>query len=222
MAADEQPEDLKLMVIGDSKVGKSCFILSYIDKIFIKRLGYGDNATGAKYSIHGKSFYINFADSHGAPEYDKIRPLSYSFSDVFLICFDVSNRDSFESIESKWIPSIGKGGFVPKDTPFIIVGCKDDLRNENSAERNILIHAYSRVYVETIPSDVVAIIGMHLGNYSKIDVEAHSLINKYTNAHKYMVCSALEMRGLKEIVRVVAELHLAPPKKSGNTNCIIL
>jgi cell division control protein 42 len=37
----------------------------------------------------------------GTTEYDRVRPLSYAHSDVFLICFSVGIPGSFESVREK-------------------------------------------------------------------------------------------------------------------------
>ena len=134
---------------------------------------------------------------------------------MFLVCFDIANRESFKSVERKWIPETSDN-YVLKRTPFIIVGCKDDLREgfnleEDCPERDILIYGYSKASCNpTMPSDVMDVIGIYLGN--KIDFDAQRLVNKYRHCHQYMVCSALEMRGLKEIIREVGSCCLVPKK----------
>jgi Ras family protein A len=54
-------------------------------------------------------------------DYDRLRPLSYPQTDVFLLAFSVSSKDSLENIEHKWVPEIRR--FCP-DTPCLVVGCK--------------------------------------------------------------------------------------------------
>ena len=61
----------------------------------------------------------------GQEDYDRLRPLSYPMTDVFIVCFDVSRRASFENVRHKWYPEIKH--FCP-DVPSILVGMKNDLR----------------------------------------------------------------------------------------------
>ena len=61
----------------------------------------------------------------GQEDYDRLRPLSYPMTDVFLVCFDVSRRASFENVKHKWYPEIKH--FCP-DASSILVGMKSDLR----------------------------------------------------------------------------------------------
>jgi cell division control protein 42 len=37
---------------------------------------------------------------------DRLRPLSYPQTDVFLVCFSVVNPTSFEHVKEKWVPEI--------------------------------------------------------------------------------------------------------------------
>jgi len=53
--------------------------------------------------------------------------LSYPQTDVFLLCFSVDSRVSFENLKTKWLEEIQH--FAP-NVPFIIVGTKFDLRKE--------------------------------------------------------------------------------------------
>ena len=46
-------------------------------------------------------------------------------TDVFVVCFDVSRRASFENVRNKWFPEVQH--YCP-DTPSILVGMKSDLR----------------------------------------------------------------------------------------------
>ncbi|XP_048237534.1 rho-related protein racA-like [Haliotis rufescens] len=66
------------------------------------------------------------SDETESEDYDRLRPLSYPQADVFLVCFDVTNRDSFKNIRKKWYPE------VDLHCPYkarVIVGCKTDLRD---------------------------------------------------------------------------------------------
>jgi len=61
-------------------------------------------------------------------ESDRLRPLSYPQTNIFLICFSVANRCSLENVSAKWFPEIDHHC---KNVPFILVGTKSDLRNSN-------------------------------------------------------------------------------------------
>lgn len=77
-------------------------------------------------------------DTAGQEEYDGLRPLSYSDTNVVLICFNINCEISAKNVTEKWNPEIRH--FCPS-CPVILVGCKKDLRidsniTENSAGTN--------------------------------------------------------------------------------------
>ena len=119
-------QNLKLVVVGDGGVGKSSFLIcgttshfpsDYVPTVF-------DNYV-ANMMVNGKPFSVGLWDTAGQEDYDRLRPLSYPATDVFVLCFDVSNRSSFQNVTAKWIPEVRH--FVP-ETPILLLGTKTDLR----------------------------------------------------------------------------------------------
>ncbi len=62
-------------------------------------------------------------DTAGQEDYDRLRPLSYPQTDVFLICFSVVSPSSFENVTSKWCPEIKHHC---ADAPILLVGKEND------------------------------------------------------------------------------------------------
>jgi len=122
---------IKLVVIGDGAVGKTCLLISYANNRFPEDYiptvfdNYVVNLTAGQDTIE-----LGLWDTAGQEEYDRLRPLSYANANVFLVCFSVVNPVSYENISSKWIPELIH--FCP-DVPSILVGTKIDLRGEESA-----------------------------------------------------------------------------------------
>jgi Ras-related C3 botulinum toxin substrate 1 len=61
----------------------------------------------------------------GRKDYDKLRPLAYPDTDVFMICFSVVNPASLEDVKTKWFPEVEH--HCPT-TPYFLVGMMTDLR----------------------------------------------------------------------------------------------
>ena len=36
----------------------------------------------------------------------RVRPLIYPNTDVFLVCFNITNPDSYDKVREKWVPEI--------------------------------------------------------------------------------------------------------------------
>ncbi|XP_030828131.1 rho-related protein racA [Strongylocentrotus purpuratus] len=124
-------EAIKLLVVGDGAVGKSCLFISYTTNSFPSDYvptvfdNYASNVI-----VNGVPYSLGLWDTAGQEDYDRLRPLSYPQTDVFLICYSVDNRDSFLHVEDKWYPELTH--YCPK-TPIVLVGTKIDLRGASTS-----------------------------------------------------------------------------------------
>ena len=58
-------------------------------------------------------------DTAGQDEYNRLRPLSYPDADCIILCFAIDQKDSFDNIETKWLPEINH--HAPY-CPLILIG----------------------------------------------------------------------------------------------------
>ena len=55
-----------------------------------------------KIMVDGQNYELTLFDiSYCQEEYDKLRPLSYDNTDVFLLCFSIVEPDSFDNVREK-------------------------------------------------------------------------------------------------------------------------
>ena len=165
---------VKVVLVGDGAVGKTCAIISYTTNRFPGEYipTVFDNYS-ANLVIHGVPCAIGLWDTAGQEDYDRLRPLSYPQTDVFLICFSVINPDSFEDVKEKWYPEVSR--HCPK-TPIILVGLKLDLRDDKET-------------VEKLKKERLA----------PITYEQGMKMAEKIGAFKYVECSAFTQKGLKEV-----------------------
>ena len=52
-------------------------------------------------------------DTAGQEEYDKLRPMAYTDTDVFIVCFSMVDKDSLENILNKWAPEVNSFFIMP-------------------------------------------------------------------------------------------------------------
>ena len=77
--------------------------------------------------ICDEPYTLNLFDTAGQTDFDKLRPLSYPRTDIFLVCYSVVSHTTFHNVREIWVPEINH--FCP-DTPFLLVGTQTDLREE--------------------------------------------------------------------------------------------
>lgn len=80
-------------------------------------------------TVDGAPVNLGLWDTAGQEDYDRLRPLSYPQTEVFLICFSLVNPASCENVKSKWISEIRHHA---PDVPIILVGTKMDLRDDRA------------------------------------------------------------------------------------------
>ena len=71
-------------------------------------------------------YTLGLFDTAGQEDYDRLRPLSYPQTDVFLVCFSVTSPASFENVKEKWFPEVSArkvGGCSEDRTDFPSIPC---------------------------------------------------------------------------------------------------
>eukprot|EP01084_Bolivina_argentea_P149943 261858_1 len=129
-------QDIKCVVVGDGAVGKTCLLISYttndFPKDYVPTVFDNYNAT---VMANGQQVNLGLWDTAGQEDYDRLRPLSYPQTNVFLVCFSVISRDSYANIQEKWIPEITHHA---PGVPKLLVGTKSDLRNDSQFKSNLI------------------------------------------------------------------------------------
>ena len=121
--------ELKILTLGDTSVGKSSFIIKFIDDRFsinyIATLGF--DFKQKKLTINDETIRLKIFDTAGQERFKSISLNIIKKADGILLLYDIGNRDSFESV-SNWIKSIREIG--EEKVCIILIGNKCDLPEE--------------------------------------------------------------------------------------------
>lgn len=145
---------IKCVVVGDGAVGKTSLLISYTTNTFPRDYipTVFDNYTttillpGSGQGEESQVYKLNLWDTAGQEEYDRLRPLSYPQTDIFLVCFSISERSSLRNVVDKWYPEIVQNSSPSGDEscrgrgkyPMFLVGTKADLRDDPEERARLL------------------------------------------------------------------------------------
>lgn len=120
---------VKVVVIGDGTVGKTCFLMSYVQRSFPNEYipTIFDNHS-ADVDYFGKHVLMELYDTAGQEDYNRLRLLSYPRTDVFLVCYNITDPTTLNNVENRWVKELQ---VKCPDTPKILVGLKCDLREDS-------------------------------------------------------------------------------------------
>ncbi|XP_065169841.1 rho-related protein racB-like [Atheta coriaria] len=123
----EEEQTIRITVVGDGHTGKTCLLIGYKDKV------YNDvyiptvfDSYSMNIPINNKNYRLILQDTAGQEDYDNLRPLGYPQTDVFIICYAIDRKDSYQNVEFKWAKEVRH---YLKKCKIILVGTKCDMRD---------------------------------------------------------------------------------------------
>lgn len=192
-------ETIKCVVVGDGAVGKTAMLISYTTNSFPDEyLPTVFDNYAAHVMVDGKVFSLGLWDTAGQDDYDRLRPLSYPQTDVFLMCYSIISPNSFNNVSNKWAPEVSH--HCP-DTPIILVGLKSDLRNDTDMK------------------NVLAAKGLAM-----VSSEAGAEAAKKLGCVTHLECSAMTQDGLKTVFDTAITTSIRKKEKDAKAKkkCTIL
>jgi Ras-related protein Rab-1A len=119
----------KLLLIGNSGVGKSCILMRYADNSFTENFF---NTIGVDFKI--KTITLNdqvvkmqIWDTAGQDRFRTLTSSYYRGAHGIIIVYDVTNKDSFDNVK-QWMQEIEK--FASENVNKLLVGNKSDLEEQ--------------------------------------------------------------------------------------------
>jgi Ras-related C3 botulinum toxin substrate 1 len=117
--------------------------------------------------------FIHISFSTGQEDYDRLRPLSYPETQVFLVCFSLISPVSYDNVRNKWAKEIKTH---TQNVPMILVGLKLDMREDADIAKRLAAQ-----------------------DMAPITTEMGISMAKDIGAYSYNECSAKTQKGLNKV-----------------------
>ena len=141
---EEKGDSVKITLLGNSGVGKTCIITRYTEGSFEQNKA---STSGASYSqkhlvIENKEITLDVWDTAGQEKYRSLG--RHFYKDAYIVClvYDITNLESFQTLKKKWYNDLKTYG--EKYSIVAVVGNKSDCyENEKVPEEEAREYAKS-------------------------------------------------------------------------------
>ena len=120
----------KILLLGDSEVGKSCFLMRYSDNVFVENY---ITTIGLDYKLKnvkldsGKTIKVQLWDTAGQDKYRTIAKNYFKGSHGILLLYDITKQSSFDNIR-EWVRDIKEE--VNEKAILFLIGNKIDMEDQ--------------------------------------------------------------------------------------------
>ena len=125
-----------ISIIGDSSTGKTSLIIKFTQSQFDENL---TPTIGIDYFFKdvtckdGNTYKIKIMDTAGQEQYHSMTLNMLKICKGILLVYSITDKDSFNNLESKWINEINDSVDV-NNIPIVLIGNKKDLEDERVIE----------------------------------------------------------------------------------------
>jgi small GTP-binding protein len=135
ISEDYYDEKIKLMIIGETRTGKTSLISRYCkgdfaESPYLSTIGIDFQIKNL--TINSKKIRLQIWDTAGQERFRNIAKNYYQSSDGFIIVYDITNSESFQTLDY-WVEEIKSNSH--EFTKMILVGNKCDLEEERQVKK---------------------------------------------------------------------------------------
>lgn len=162
MANDSYDHLFKVLLVGDSMVGKSCLLTRFTTDRFDDQ---SKSTIGVDFRVkymllNGKRVKLTVWDTAGQERFRTLTSSYYRGAQGIILVYDVTSRDTFEDLERIWMKEVDIYSNV-EDAVKMVVANKVDLdtqRAVSSQEGHDFARTHGCLYVETSAKANIAVV----------------------------------------------------------------
>jgi len=143
----------KLLILGDSGVGKSSLLLRYCDDTFTSSFiaTIGIDFKIKRIDVDGKQMKLLIWDTAGQERFRTITRAYYRGAQAMMLVYDVTDETTFQNVRN-WMKSIDQNTVDGEGIPKILLGNKSDLKDQRVVSKSrgeALAEEYGIPFLET-------------------------------------------------------------------------
>jgi len=133
--SETQFETIKIVLLGESGVGKTSIISQFIDQTFQEDL---QSSTGGTFSSktftydNGKILKLEIWDTAGQERYRALTKMFYKDANAAILVYDITRKRSFEELQNYWFEQIKES--APQNIMLVVDANKCDLIQEEEVD----------------------------------------------------------------------------------------
>ena len=124
-----EPETIKVVLLGEAGVGKTCIIKQFVEKKFdlntMSSLSALFVSKSIEYVDFGKTLKFDIWDTVGQERFRSIAKIFYKDAQVIIFVYDITSQKTFDALNNFWYNEVKNNSST--NPVFAVVGNKNDL-----------------------------------------------------------------------------------------------
>ena len=206
-------ESFKVVLVGESGVGKTSIITQFIDETFQEDQ---QSTTGGTFSTKsvicdgGRILKFEIWDTAGQERYRSLTKMFYKDANAAILVYDITRKDSFEELKNYWAEQIKES--TAQGIILVIAANKSDLFEHEAIEESV-----AREFAQQLGAIYIA---TSAKNSSGINNLFEEIAKKYTGSSTIQIKKEEEgenvaEEGKKDMVKITNKDKEKPRKKGG-------
>ena len=138
MEGHPQVPGCKVVLLGDSGVGKTCIISRYLTDTFDENSTTTNGATYCSKSVSfdqlGKNLLFDIWDTAGQEKYKSLTKFFYKDAAVAILVYEITKKQTFDNVTKYWYEQLQE--FGAKDIIIGVAGNKCDIYDQEEVDEN--------------------------------------------------------------------------------------
>ncbi|XP_031830297.1 ras-related protein Rab-18-B isoform X2 [Nomia melanderi] len=214
---------LKLLIIGESGVGKSCILIRFIEDTFEEntKITVGIDFKTKDIVLDGNKIQLSIWDTAGEERFRTLSPSYYRNAQGAILVYDVTKEDTFKKLE-KWLSELDTYSHK-EDIVKMVVGNKIDLPDRKISTQEGLEFArrHQTLYIESSAKSADGINYAFEELVQKIIQTPGLWDRNITRHYDNGSVRGAKYRGRRDI-QLVDDTLERPPEMSSNCYCSVV